>query len=120
MSGQRASQMQLLNTVIGLNAAQREPLSVVSELQGHGLVIGLFHISVWVVSPKCLKSRLTDATPIAFELKRERHRGFRCSRLVSQAYLKEMKSKSCRQREQPTGKIPRLEGKSQTPIRHPQ
>jgi len=32
MSGQRASQMQLLNTVIGLDTAQREPLSGVIEL----------------------------------------------------------------------------------------
>jgi hypothetical protein len=41
MSGQRASQTQLLNTVIGLNTAQREPLSDVSELQPHDLLIGL-------------------------------------------------------------------------------
>src|SRR5215471_2911715 len=54
MSGQRASQTQFLNTVIGLNAAQREPLSVVSELQGHGLVIGLFHLaSGWYRQNAC-------------------------------------------------------------------
>jgi hypothetical protein len=48
MSGQRAIQTQLLNTVIGLNTAQRKPLSDVSELQRHGLLIGLVHISVCV------------------------------------------------------------------------
>ena len=48
MSGQLAIQTQLLNTVIGLNTAQREPLSDVSELQRHGQLIGLVHISVCV------------------------------------------------------------------------
>jgi len=48
MSGQRAGQVQLLNTVIRLNTAHREPLSDVSEHQRHGLTIGLFHIvSAW-------------------------------------------------------------------------
>jgi hypothetical protein len=48
MSGQRASQTQLLNTAIRLDTAQREPLSDVSELQRHGQIIGLVHISVGV------------------------------------------------------------------------
>src|SRR6516162_9052445 len=54
MSGQRARQTQLFNTVIGLNTTQREPLSGVSELQRQGPVIGLLHVSVCFVSPKCL------------------------------------------------------------------